>query len=161
MARGDGGKIVFENDDVAMLAIRRGWYLGKETFKDQLLELFEKTPRKTPSGRSCTGGEVRDHAAKDAARLVALKVLGAPSGQAALAGLPKCDERKIILAGILRETTCVSNDWIASRLVMGHPGSVSRLLSAGRTDKYLSMKRRELAEILFPEKKAHPRIPAM
>jgi hypothetical protein len=31
-----------------------------------------------------------------------------------------------------------------------------RLLSAGRADKNLSMKRRELAEVLFPEKKAHP-----
>ena len=92
-------------------------------------------------------------AAKDAAGLVGLKALGAPSGTAALAGLPKSDARKIVLAGILRETTCVSNDWIASRLVMGHPGSVSRLLSAGSADKYLSMKRRELTEILFPEKK--------
>jgi hypothetical protein len=39
---------------------------------------------------------------------------------------------------------------------MGHMGSVSRLLSAARNDKPLSMKRRELAEILFPEKKAFP-----
>jgi hypothetical protein len=54
----------------------------------------------------------------------------------------------------LRETTCVSNDWIASRLVMGHPGSVNRFLSAGRADKYLTMRRRELTEILFSDKKA-------
>ena len=39
---------------------------------------------------------------------------------------------------------------------MGYPGSVSRLLSTARTDKELSMKRRELAEILLPEKKARP-----
>jgi hypothetical protein len=37
---------------------------------------------------------------------------------------------------------------------MGHPGSVSRLLSAGRADEYLTMNRRELVEILFTEKKA-------
>ena len=139
-----------------MLAIRCSWYFGKEILKDQLLELFKKSQRKAPSGRSCTGGGVRDHGEKNAARLAqaGLKALGALLGKAVLAGLLNSDVRKIVLAGILRETTCVSNDRIASRLVMGHPGSVSRLLSAGRADKYLTMKRRELAEILFPEEKA-------
>jgi REP element-mobilizing transposase RayT len=45
----------------------------------------------------------------------------------------------------------VSNDWIASRLAIGHPGSVSRMISAGRTDKNVAWKRNELAEILFAE----------
>jgi hypothetical protein len=39
-----------------------------------------------------------------------------------------------------RETTCISDDWTASRLAMGHPGSVSCLLAAARSDKPLSMK---------------------
>jgi hypothetical protein len=54
-----------------------------------------------------------------------LKALGASAGNAALAALPKSDERKIVLACLLRERTSVSNDWIASRLAMGHPGSAA------------------------------------
>jgi len=45
------------------------------------------------------------------------------------------DERKILLALLLRETTSVTNDWFASRLAMGHPGSVNRMISAGQSDK--------------------------
>jgi hypothetical protein len=75
--------------------------------------------------------------------------------QAALAALPKSDERKIVLACLLREKTSVSNDWIASRLAMGLPGSASRMISAGRTDKNVARKRNELAGILFVEEKAH------
>ena len=32
----------------------------------------------------------------------------------------------------------VSNYWIASSLAMGHPGSVSRMISAGRSDRRMS-----------------------
>ncbi len=63
------------------------------------------------------------------------------------------DERKIVLAGILRAKTSVSNEWIATMLVMGHPGSVSRMLSAGCSDKDLAMKRSALAQILYPDEK--------
>ena len=151
-AANDEGKI----DEDAMQAIRRGWYLGKETFKDRLLKLLDPSAAKAPSGRSRTGGEIRDHGEREAERIVrkAMKALGAPSGFSALAALPKSDERKIVLASLLREKTCVSNDWIASRLSMGHPGSVSRMISAGRADKSLTMKRSKLARILFVEKEA-------
>jgi hypothetical protein len=55
----------------------------------------------------------------------------------------------LFLACVLREKTSVSNDWIASRLSTGHPGSVSRMISAGRSAKTLAMKKNELAEMLF------------
>jgi REP element-mobilizing transposase RayT len=137
-------------DEDAMQAIRRGWYLGKETFKDRLLKLLDKTTAKAPSGRSRTGSEIRDHGEKEANRIVrqGMKALGAPSGITALASLPKSDGRKIVLACLLRERTSVSNDWIASRLSMGHPGSVSRMISAGRSDKTLAKKKNEVAGML-------------
>jgi REP element-mobilizing transposase RayT len=146
-ATNNDGKI----DEDALQAIRRGWYLGKDSFKDRLLKLIDKTTAKAPSGRSHTGGEIRDHGEKEAIRIVrqGMKALGAPSGISALAALPKSDERKIILASLLRERTSVSNHWIASRLSMGHPGSVSRMTSAGRSDKNLVKKRNELAAMLF------------
>jgi putative transposase len=147
-AANEGGKI----DDAAVAAIRRGWYLGSESFKDRLLKLFDPESGKAPSGRSRTGREIRDHGEKEAERLVraGIRALGAPSAKKALATWPKSDRRKILLAGILRTHTSVSNDWIANRLVMGHPGSISRMLSACRGDRGLAKESDERAEILFP-----------
>jgi hypothetical protein len=34
----------------------------------------------------------------------------------------------------VRERTSVNNGWIAARLAMGHPGSVSRILGACKND---------------------------
>jgi putative transposase len=147
-AANDQGKI----DEAAMQAIRRGWYLGKETFKDKLLKLFDPQAEKAASGQSRSGSAVRDHGEKEAERIVqnAMKSLGGSSAKSKLIALRKSDEKKILVASILREKTSVSNDWIATRLAMGHPGSVSRLLSTSRLDKNLTMKRNALMQILFP-----------
>ncbi len=45
------------------------------------------------------------------------------------------DPRKVQLAILLRSRTSVGHAWIAEQLAMGHPGSVSRSASAGRTNK--------------------------
>ena len=135
-AANDEGKI----DEEAMNAIRRGWYLGKETFRDRLMMLMDNALGKAASGRTRTGDAIRDHGEKEAVRLIRAgsKELGLPGGVTALAKLPKSDERKVLLALILRKNTTVSNDWIASKLAMGHPGSVSRMISAGRSDRRIS-----------------------
>lgn len=153
-AANDEGKI----DEDAMQAIRRGWYLGKETFKDRLLKLLDKPMTRAASGRSQTGVEIRDYGEKEAARIVSdgLKVLGGPTGAAALAALPKSDERKVLLACLLRERTSVSNHWIAKHLSMGHPGSVSRMISAGRTDRNMAKKCNELMKVIFGDQESAP-----
>jgi hypothetical protein len=58
--------------------------------------------------------------------------LGLPAEAAVL---KKSDRRKVILAMAIREKTSVDNRWIADRLAMGHPTSVSRLGSAGRKNR--------------------------
>ena len=150
-AANDEGKI----DEAAMLAIRRGWYLGKETFKDRLLKLLDREAENAPSGRSRSGEVIREHGEKEASRMVraGVKALGLPSGAAALRALPKSDERKILLACLLREKTSVSNEWIATRLSMGHPDSVSRMISAGRATRKLAGILNKLAEHLSAEGK--------
>jgi hypothetical protein len=137
-------------DEAAMKAIRRGWYLGKEKFRDRLLKLLDPFAEKAPGGRSHSGPEFRDHGEKQAARIVraGLKELGLSSGKVALSALPKSDERKVLVACLLRERTCVSNAWIATRLSMGHPGSVSRMVSACRKNKKRVDECNELAEAL-------------
>lgn len=138
----------------AMQALRRGWYLGKDTFKDRLLKLLENPAARPVSGRSGTGEAIRDYGEKEAGRIVraGCKLLGISSGPTGLEALAKSDVRKVLLAGILREKTTVSNGWIAGRLAMGHPGAVSRLVSASRKDPDLSLKRNELETLLYGNK---------
>lgn len=131
--------------DAAMQALRRGWYLGEESFKDRLLGMLE---RPAPPARAGAGS--RDHGEAEARRIMreGLAILGLPPGLSGLGRLPKGDPRKVLLASVLRGTTTVSNDWLATNLCMGHPGSVSRLISASRGDRALAKQRDELEEKL-------------
>jgi REP element-mobilizing transposase RayT len=61
-----GGEI----DEEATAAIRRGWYLGKETFKDWLLKLLEKTGKTSGSTRNRTGEALREQGEAEAGRIV-------------------------------------------------------------------------------------------
>ena len=151
-AANDEGKL----DESAMQAMCRGWYLGKETFKDRLLKLLDPTAGNALSGKSRSGGATRDYGEKEAARIVreGLKALGVSSAKSALAALAKSDRRKIVLAGILRAKTSAGNGWIATRLAMGHPGSVSRMLSTGRADRNLASEQNALTKVLFPNEKS-------
>lgn len=131
-ATNDGGKI----DEEASQAIRRGWYLGKDTFKDKLLKMLDRPPAHRAWGTRRAEGANRDHSEKEALRILreGIRHLGLPKSLSALNALRKNDNRKAQLAILLRTHTTVSNDWIAAKLAMGHPGSVSRVVSVGRTD---------------------------
>ena len=69
---------------------------------------------------------------------------GLPTGVAELAQLRKGDERKAILATLLRRRTAVGFEWIATRLHMGHFASVSRLVCSVKRDKKLAKKVNDL-----------------
>jgi REP element-mobilizing transposase RayT len=132
-AANDGGGI----DAEATKALKRGWYLGKESFKDRLLKLVEK-PAARRRGASAARGEgpIRDRGEKEAARLVSegVRALGLPGDLQGLEKLRKSDPRKVRLALLLRTHTSVSNEWIVGKLAMGHPGGVSRLIADCRSD---------------------------
>lgn len=140
-------------DEDATAAIRRGWYLGKETFRDRLLKLLDKAI--PPAGGSRRSEALRDHGEKEAERIVrrSLKSLRLAPTTEALAKLRKGDHRKAALASLLRERTSVSNGWIAARLAMGHPGSVSRMLSACKSDKKIASIRNVLTQELNQSRK--------
>jgi hypothetical protein len=145
-AANEGGRI----DEVATAAIRRGWYLGKETFRDRLLKVLDKALPPVGGNRNRTSEALREQGEKEAERIVrrSLKSLRLASGTEALAKLPKSDARKAALASLLRARTSVSNGWIAARLAMGHPGSVSRMLGAGKSDGEIESIRNALVEDL-------------
>ena len=148
-AANDGGKI----DEEASQAIRRGWYLGKESFKDKLLKMLERPSAGRRGGTGRAVGANRDHGEKEALRILreGSRHLGLPLSISGLSGLKKSDERKARLAILLRSHTAVSNDWIATKLAMGHPGSVSRVVSSGRSDKSIAGAVRKLENMLIRE----------
>ena len=117
-------------DQAAQDALRRGWYLGEDTFRDGLLDLVSKAKGVKAEKRRKAEGVGRDYSEKDAERLVQEcgPRLGLPVNAAELVDLRKGDVRKAMLAALLRRRTAVSFDWIATRLQMGHPSAVSRLV---------------------------------
>ena len=125
-AANDGGEI----DQAAQDALRREWYLGEQTFRDGLLDIVSKAKGVKAQKRRKAEGVGRDYSEKDAERLVQEcgPRLGLPVAAAELSYLRKGDERKALLAALLRRRTTVGFEWIASRLQMGHPSAVSRLV---------------------------------
>jgi REP element-mobilizing transposase RayT len=138
----NGGTIDIE----ATKALKRGWFLGEPGFRDRLLARLERKPGK----RSRAGEPLKQHGESEAERLVihALRLLGLPVAEEELAGLRKGDPAKVRVAVLVRTTTTASNEWIARRLGMGHPGSVSRLVSAFRKDPKRVQEARKLEELL-------------
>jgi hypothetical protein len=129
----DGGKI----DEASMAALRGGWYLGKESFRDKLLGLMDKARSGARKKASHAGGAVRAHNESEAERI--LGVVGAalhlPPLREELILLKKGDRRKVICAAVAKGRTSVGNDWLAERLAMGHPSYVRTLVQRIRQNK--------------------------
>ena len=126
-AENEGGKI----DAKAMEAIRGGWYLGEGGFKDKLPGLIDRAGAKTRKRGSVAGAAVRAHGESEAERIIRIigAELGLPKSAEDLDLLRKGDSRKVICAALVKSRTSVKNDWLASRLRMGHPATVSQLVS--------------------------------
>jgi REP element-mobilizing transposase RayT len=94
--------------------VRRGWCLGGEAFRKELLaQMAEK------AGESHHGEELRESSQEKAQRIVAaeLKRLGWEEGD--LERHRKGDRRKVKIARRLRQETTMTLKWIAHRLKMG------------------------------------------
>ena len=130
--------------------MKRGWYLGGETFRDRLLALVDKTRgvrQRNPKREEVS----RDHGERDAELLIlgATAGLGLPSAFEDLALLRKGDWRKAMLAALIRKRIGAGNAWIASRLGMGHPGSVSRIVGMIRDNTKQSKELQHLEKMLL------------
>ena len=89
---------------------------------------------------------LRDYGERDAEHLVVKgsELLGLPTARKELESLRKGDERKALLAALIRRNTGTSAAWIADRLAMGHPGSVSRLIRLVADDSSMAKRLKEL-----------------
>ena len=114
-----------------MEAIRGGWYLGEEGFKDKLPGLIDKAGAKIRKRGSVAVAAVRAHGESEAERIIWMIAaeLSLPKSAEELDLLRKGDSRKVICAALVKSRTSVKNDWLASRLRMGHPATVSQLVS--------------------------------
>jgi REP element-mobilizing transposase RayT len=113
-----------ENLRAEFKPVERGWYLGSEAFRQELLAQVRTVP-----GPSHFGEAVQEGAEAKAERLVAagLKRLGWE--EATLKQRRKGDRDKVALAGELRAGTTMPLSWIAGRLGMGSRGYLAWLLS--------------------------------
>jgi len=108
--------------------MERGWCLGGEAFRQELLEQVRTQPSPSHYGEA-----VQEARQGQAERLVVagLKRLGWK--EAVLLSTPKGDPKKVRLAQELRSQTTMPVAWIAERLKMGSRGYLAWLL--GRNKK--------------------------
>ena len=127
--------------------LRRGWYVGGESFaeklKERLQEAVQGWRRESHSGPA---KRAHDQAAAEQSLGKAMRVLNLETQS--LKDLPKGAPEKVVLAWWLRERTTVPLSWVSQRLAMGHYTRVTQAISrmARRPGRELEkIKRRLLA----------------
>ena len=128
-----------EMDEVEWEPLRRGWCLGSEGFRKEMLERMEGQ-----LGEHHAGELKRESAEVRAERIIAEELQRQGWTEAQLAQRRKGDPVKLALAGRLRRETTLTMGWIAKRLQMGTRKSVvtrlqevthsSRLPPAGKNN---------------------------
>jgi hypothetical protein len=103
--------------------VERGWCLGDEEFRRELLEQVHEAP-----GTSHYGETVQEAVEVRAERLLKERLKAAGWTEDVLAGWRKGDPRKVRLAAELRAATTMPLAWIAKRLSMGSRGYLTWLL---------------------------------
>src|ERR1022692_2184419 len=106
--------------------VERGWCLGGEEFRQELLEQVEARPRPSHVGEA-----VQEAEAAQAERLVVKGLKRLRWAEADLRARRKGERGKVQLARELRSKTTMPLAWIAERLNMGSRGHLAWLLQGG------------------------------
>jgi hypothetical protein len=133
-------------------ALRRGWYVGRESFLVKLEGFLG--PVLEGRRRESFSGEAKarhDAAAAEQALARGLRALGL--SEAELAELPKAAAEKVALAWWVRQRTTVPLRWVSERLGMGHYSRVTQAVSRmrRRPGRNLQKLQRKLAQALDSE----------
>jgi hypothetical protein len=105
--------------------LRRGWYYGREAFRDWLLDQADELLRKRGARRkSYHGREVREHGEVAALRMIAEGMSREGLKPNDLPALAKGDPRKARIAQQVRSGTTVPLQWLADRLHMGTSANI-------------------------------------
>ena len=103
-------------DGRAYYGIRRGWYLGEEEFRQELLARMSER-----MGAEHYGTERQETEQEKAERIIREELGAGPGSEAELKKRPKGDLEKLRVAARLRSETTVTVKWVAERLAMGAP----------------------------------------
>lgn len=146
-----GSKVRRQELEAEWKRLRRGWYLGEESFARRLGEAMDKA---RGGRRRCShaGAARQAHGEQGAEGLVSqgLEVLGLKGAD--LGSLRKGAVEKTALAWWLRQRTTVGLGWIAERLAMGHESRVSQAVMRMRSRPGRRLKR--LGQVLEQAAKA-------
>ena len=117
-----------EDDPELWKKVRRGWCLGDEAFKKELIEAMSER-----MGAEHYGEERQETAEAKAERIVQAELKRRGWTAKTLAQKRKGDPVKVKIAQRLRAETTMTSGWIAERLAMGTKGHLAHLLYwAGR-----------------------------
>lgn len=103
--------------------VRRGWCLGEETFRKELLAQVSER-----RGAHHYGAELQEGEEAKAERLVQEELARHKWSEEDLAGKPKTDRKKAQIAWRLRRETTMTLAWIAGRLQMGSVNTLKNTL---------------------------------
>ena len=144
-AKTDRGKLSPE----AMKALRRGWYLGSESFRDTLLELVQNKKGAKSKTQNLSPDTMKSHSEKQAQEIIIIgtKILELNLTEKGVE-LRKGDPRKVAIACVIKKRTHVTNQWIATKLDMGHDRSVSRLIRKAQTETPIKKMSKQLEKML-------------
>jgi putative transposase len=120
-------------EDEVLKALRRGWYLGGEEFREKLEKLADKVV-KGKRRDSYAGAVLKRHDRDEAGRILkrGLEVMGLTLAEAQR--LKQSDPRKQGLSWLVKSRTVVRDEWIREVLEMGDRSNISRAVLAYRKE---------------------------
>ena len=112
-----GSKAGCKELDKQWKELRRGWYVGGESFAESLKEGLQNTVQgRRRESHSGPAREAHDQAAAERKLDQAMEILGLD--QESLKELPKGSPEKLVLAWWLRENTTVTLRWVCERVTV-------------------------------------------
>jgi len=132
-----------------LAALRRGWCLGSESFREKMLALLDGAGVSLRRRRPVDGAVRHAHDEARAQQLLKIGLEFFELDTARLGQLPKGDPRKLAIARVIREQTAVPNLWIARVLALGHVSRLRR--SAGEEEARIGALARRLQRAVGPE----------
>ena len=96
-----------------MKALRRGWYLGSESFRDTLLELVQNKKGAKSKTQNLSPDTMKSHSEKQAQEIIIIgtKILELNLTEKGVE-LRKGDPRKVAIACVIKKRAHVTNQWM-------------------------------------------------
>ena len=109
--------------EVVEKQLKRGWYIGGESFRDELTEMIGG------NSDNLRGQQRSAHDEMEAERLLKAVLDLLELSEAELLAMKSTRPEKQAVAWLLKKRTTVTGVWLAARLGMGHRTSASRAIS--------------------------------